>query len=544
MRIARVSRANDKPVTVLHDCVVAASGHASEEKIADAHAVARDTFIREIKGDFAFLLYDRKRDRLIVACDVVGGRTASFFWNGDVLLVATRALALLRHPAVPKKFDRVYRAHALADFWSQAAGTTAFESIRRLRPGHALVLENAKLEERRLDRLALDARDASLRGERACVAFRDVLDVVVRERVERDACVALSGGLDSTTVASSIGRVFGSIRAISIVDSKAPHTDEHEAVDAFRQTTKLALHTVDAAEDVPFAEQDRAFPIADDPATLSWAFAPTKHRLALRAKELGATSLVDGEGGDEIFDVCVRGSELSVAREPRAFFSYLRRKRNPARVLIDEMIAPRSETLSDFLTTQRRLDWFAPWMTSSFRNDPATRRARKEREKWLFLPRFAIAFPRTIEIAAAVGSSAAARLAHDAVGLESVSPLLDRRVVEFFARLPAEEKIDGKSAKRFLRRASSSPAIANREKDSRLYDAIARRAFDSPAKRERLVERVMTSPASDAVDARELGCGLSAIANDPAAAPLVERSAAVIQYAIWSQAVAREYGVE
>jgi asparagine synthase (glutamine-hydrolysing) len=545
IRIARVARKKADPIALVHGCVVVAEGHVSEARIAAAYAKCGNAFMREITGDFAFALYDVARDRLVVGCDVVGGRTASYFWNGESLVVATRMLALLRHPAVPKKFDRVYRAHALSDFWAQAAGTTAFESIRRLRPGHAIVLENAKLDVRRIDRLALDETDAQpLRGERACDAFRDLLDVVVRERVDENACVALSGGLDSTTVASSISRNFGSINAISIVDSKRPDSDEHEAIAAFAKSTLVHLHEIDSADDVPFTTAEDESPIADDPAVLSWALSETKRRLAAHAKAIGATAIVDGEGGDEIFDVCVRGGEIDFKREPRALLSYLGHAKNPARVLLDEILAPRFETLSDFLSTHRKNDWFAPWMRASFRNDPATCIATKERKKWLFLPRFAIAYPRTIEIAAAQGSNAAARLACDAVGIDSVSPLVDRRIVEFFSRLPASEKFDGESSKRFLRRASSSPEIAARPKDTRLYDAIALRAFANASRREQLVERVMSSPGiGDDVDARELRRGFATIADHPSHTPLVELAAAVIQYAIWSQRVSREYGV-
>lgn len=545
IRLARVARTR-RAVTEHAGAVVVAEGEIDEEKIAIDYAKRGIDCTRQFSGDFAFALYDLARARLLVACDVVGGRTASFFWDGRVLVAATRTLAVLHHPSAPRKFDRVYRAHAVSDFWAQAAGCTAFEAIRRLRPGFALVLEHGACDVRRIDRLSLD-RDAptqTMRGEQACEAFRDLLDVVVRERVDQKSCIALSGGLDSTTVASSVHRVFGSIEALTIVDSTHPELDEHEAVAEFTAGSSIREHHVDAANDVPFDDGSAASPIADDPAVLSWAFSATRSRLWQRAKDLSFETVVNGEGGDEIFDVCVRATELGLRHDASALVGYLRAREDWRRVFVEEILAPRSALLRAGLAGHRNVAWFAPWMRPSFQSDRATQRARKEREKWLFLPRFAIAFPASIEIAAAVGSNAASKLAQDVIGVRTISPLLDRRIIEFFARLPPTEQIDPKASKSFLRRASSCAAIASRTKDTRLYCDLTARAFADHARREFLAERVLRSVGiGDDVDPRKLRDGFCAIARGEPGAPLVELAAALIQYAIWSDAVARSHGL-
>jgi hypothetical protein len=95
-----------------------------------------------------------------------------------------------------------------------------------------------------------------------------------------------------------------------------------------------------------------------------------------------------------------------------------------------------------------------------------------------------------------------------------------------------------------LRRASTSDAIAARAKDTRLYCDLAARAFGDESRREHLVERVIHSAGiGDDVDPEKLRAGFDTVAAGEPGAPLVELAAAVVQYALWSDEVARKYGV-
>src|SRR5262249_7069585 len=178
LRIARTARGgassnHDTANRVADDCVVALDGGLDgedqpERRIAEAYQKRGVECGAELRGSFCFVLWDRRRKRLLSCSDPVGTRTIAYTFDGRTFLAATRVLSLLRHPRAKRRFDRLYTTHVLADTWCQPAGLTPFESIRRLRPGHVLVVEQGSVSE---------VRVASLRCEkRAYPSDRDALD--------------------------------------------------------------------------------------------------------------------------------------------------------------------------------------------------------------------------------------------------------------------------------------------------------------------------------------------------------------------------------
>jgi asparagine synthase (glutamine-hydrolysing) len=171
------------------------------ELLLHAYVAWGDGLLGELIGDFAFVLWDSRRQRLLAARDQLGVAQL-FYARADAAVILGNTLeSLLCHPGVPATLDD----HALADaalftvFLDEAA--TAYASIRRLAPGHKLVCDRHGVQIKRYWALPPPARLRYRRPGDYVEHFRTLFDEAVADRLRTDrAGSQLSGGMDSTSI--------------------------------------------------------------------------------------------------------------------------------------------------------------------------------------------------------------------------------------------------------------------------------------------------------------------------------------------------------
>lgn len=160
-------------------------------------------------GDFALVLWDKEKHRLLLACDHMGMRTLYYHRGADFVAFATTYPALLALPGVPKKLDEPY----LADFLilnTPHPQTTFYQGIQRLPSASAAIFDTGGL---RLHRYWSPEPQSRLRlssDEEYVEAAREQLDraVACRLRAKDGIAATMSGGLDSSAVAASAARLL------------------------------------------------------------------------------------------------------------------------------------------------------------------------------------------------------------------------------------------------------------------------------------------------------------------------------------------------
>jgi asparagine synthase (glutamine-hydrolysing) len=158
-------------------------------------------FVHELNGQFALALWDGPRQRLVLARDHVGMRPLHYTVTPQRLAFASEAKALLALPELAAHLN----AAALSDvfsLWAPRAGSTLFQGIESLPPGHLGIWQQQRLTLQRWWDWSLDtAPPASLAQQDA---LADELEALLRDAValqlQADVPVAayLSGGLDSS----------------------------------------------------------------------------------------------------------------------------------------------------------------------------------------------------------------------------------------------------------------------------------------------------------------------------------------------------------
>jgi asparagine synthase (glutamine-hydrolysing) len=194
---------------------LSARGHAfrtrsDTEVILKSYEAFGEACVEQLRGMFAFALWDRPRRRLVLARDRLGKKPL-YYWHRDGLfLFASELKALLGHPAVARTLDWDALHHYLA-FGYTPRERSIFADIAKLPPGHTAVLADGRL---RLARYWTLPSGGAATAERIAPAdaprlVRHELREAVRLRLESDVPlgVFLSGGIDSSAVVASMREV-------------------------------------------------------------------------------------------------------------------------------------------------------------------------------------------------------------------------------------------------------------------------------------------------------------------------------------------------
>jgi asparagine synthase (glutamine-hydrolysing) len=155
--------------------------------------------VQELRGMFAFALWDPDRRRLLLARDRVGIKPLYYARDGDGLVFASEIKALLLHPRVSHDVDEA----AISQFLTYQyipGPRTAYAAIKTLPPAHILVAENGGVTLRRY--WSLREAPPSPPDPRWREELVSTLEESVRLHMRSDVPVGalLSGGIDSSLV--------------------------------------------------------------------------------------------------------------------------------------------------------------------------------------------------------------------------------------------------------------------------------------------------------------------------------------------------------
>jgi asparagine synthase (glutamine-hydrolysing) len=508
--------------------------------------------ILHLHGDFSFVLWDIDRRRLVAASDPSGKRCLAYFCDGRALGIASRALSLLRHPRILHRFDPLYFAHILGNFWSMPPGITAFRQIRRIRPFHALVLEDDRLVERRLKRPSSDSERKHGEGDYT-ERFWELVRSATQARFAgpSETCLALSGGLDSSVVGTALARRVPEFHAFSLITSQAAGAEDARAIEAFcKHHPGVRWHAVPIDQDPVWERADPGAPISDDPIVDGDALRRARLRFARSMREHGFSAALDGSGGDELFSMSRRVNDLVLGHHWSTFARTLALHHRRRALLWRGLVVPRLPDWGRSLwgwRERRRLEPQLPWLRDAFWTSPTALEAREQAEAWAAVGSSEEALAQIHEDPVNVGSRNEQRMVARHAGLELLSPMLDESVIELAASLPANLNWDGVRSKPFLRNVARDflpAAIADREKDVVLYkflqDEALRSQSDWPEVRA-LFDG--TSVLGDHVDVESvIECLRQFQSGVTVPRVVVDASYSLIAVARWARDVGQAYG--
>ncbi|HWP45677.1 MAG TPA: XrtA/PEP-CTERM system amidotransferase [Candidatus Limnocylindrales bacterium] len=252
---------------------------------------------RYMRGMFAIAIWDEREKKLLLARDRVGKKPIFYFYDGSRIIFASEMKAILKVPNLPREID----LEALSDYFSLLyipVPKSIFKHIRKVRPGHYLVVSNNTLREVEYWDISF-AHPRDLTEEEWCAHILETYREAVRIRLISDVPLGafLSGGIDSSSVVALMSQLMGGpvitssigfeeeeyneLNYARIVASKF-NIEYHEQIvrpDAVGILDKLAWHY-----DEPFADSSAI---------------PTYY--VSKAAREHVTVALSGDGGDENF---------------------------------------------------------------------------------------------------------------------------------------------------------------------------------------------------------------------------------------------------
>jgi asparagine synthase (glutamine-hydrolysing) len=436
------------------------------ETIVHAYEEFGDSCVERLRGMFAFAIWDARAERLFVARDRAGEKPLYYtLTRGGSFVFGSELKCLLEHPEVRRDVDPAALDSYLT-FGYVPEPQSVFRDIFKLEAGMRLVFEGGKFTTGQYWDFPTRP-DPAPRDEAACVEeLRALLDDAVRAMLVADVPLGafLSGGVDSSTIVGLMSRATNApVKTFSIgfredsfdelkyarLAAKHFQTDHRELIvtpEVCQLVDELILHF-----DEPFADQSSI---------------PT-YLVSKLARE-HVKVVLSGDGGDELFAgytrYAVERRRNLFARLPR----FLRRgflppvsRRLPhgarGRNFIHNVALDATERYIDNVSVFNDLAKPALY-TADFRRalagseSPAARfRAVAER------------CPSGYPLARMLYLDSKTYLPGDiltkvdrmsmAVSLEARVPLLDHRLIEFAARLPASLKMRGAESKYIFKRA-------------------------------------------------------------------------------------------
>ena len=255
--------------------------------------------VHHLRGMFAFALWDKHRQTLLLARDRMGEKPLYLCEKDGVLFFASELKAFLRSGVAPFKLD----ATAIDSYFHYQyvpEPATPIQGVRKLKAGSILTVSarpwmvRETVYWRMEDAPPLEGNPAELiRAE-----LETISSLVIRSDVP--VGIALSGGLDSSAIAALTARKYpGTMHAFSAGYSGRPHTDERADAKAWANHLRMPFHEVE----ISTPQVIRSFPNVvgwqDDPIADLSSFGYWS--VAKPAREHGVPVLLQGQGGDELF---------------------------------------------------------------------------------------------------------------------------------------------------------------------------------------------------------------------------------------------------
>lgn len=422
-------------------------------------------------GMFAFVIYDRTKEEVILCRDRAGVKPLYYYWHNNVLLFGSELKSLCSYPGFPREID-VNSVSLFLQYSYIPAPYTVYKNTHKLKPGNWLHLSLHKKEPVLTEYWnVLNAYRQPLTdmSEHAIIEHTEqLMKSAYKYRMVADVPVGvfLSGGYDSSSVAAILQASSGTrIKTFTIGykeqafdESKearkiAHHlgTDHNEWIIGASDAREI-LHQLPDIYDEPFADNSTV------PTTLVSMLASKQVKVALSA-----------DGGDEIFAGYNKFSQS--LRYSHSFPKGVQGLVSKAMGLINPEVIPYFNKKYNFATRyeKMKLIWASgkPQEAMKYISQYIT-----EREAAGFLGSSVTACKTNFDMNGELNNinDPLNRLlsvdyktflvdnnlvkvdrATMSVGIEGREPMLDHRLVEFLATVPASIKVKGNVNKYILK---------------------------------------------------------------------------------------------
>ncbi len=422
-------------------------------------------FIEQIDGQFAFAIIDRNENKVILGRDRFGIEPLYYYFDAKKIIFGSTLRSLIGTGEVKKELN-LHAVYQFLQFCYNPALYTFYKNIHKLRPGHYLIFNGNNVKVEPYWQLSFRT-DQTKSEEEFCHDLIELLKDAVKSRIDKSTKrgVFLSGGMDSSTMTALISESARNRLTTFSFRCRGESFDEsHYAkivADYFRTRHYLTEYKPEDVELMTEIVKWMDEPFCDVGINIATY-------LLGRAAQHKVNCIYSGDGGDELFG----GHPVYVADKAAQMLSFI-----PS-FLLKPLFAfgntlPDSDQKKNFIVKAKRFSesfqypselmshrWRIYYTPNELRKlihddlssqissyDPfqVILRFNKEADGKDILSRSIYSDYQTV-----VGFYLRRMGLLKHLGIESRFPLLDRRLVEYAARIPSKLKIKGNSDSKYI----------------------------------------------------------------------------------------------
>ncbi len=274
------------------------STHTDTEVIVHLYEEHGADCVKKLRGMFAFALYDERAGRLLLARDRLGIKPLHYALDNGSLLFASEMRAILAVRPDLAQVDQAALLHYMY-FGYIPDPATAFQSIRKLPPGHLLEFEKGQIRLRQYWDFPQYGTYEPAGEEELLEELEFRLAEAVRIRLIADVPLGamLSGGMDSSTIVALMARATSEpVKTFSIGFRQADFNEAPYArivAQKFGTDHHELILEPDILETVEMLTRHMEEPFGDS------SMLPTYFISSLARQNV--TVALSGDGGDEAF---------------------------------------------------------------------------------------------------------------------------------------------------------------------------------------------------------------------------------------------------
>ncbi len=433
--------------------------------------------VNQLNGMFAFIIYDKNKNKLFIARDHFGIKPLYFHNDESYLIFGSEIKAILQHPEIKAEpnFDAV---NQYITFQYVLGSDTLFKNIFKLLPGHQMSvnLNSMDISVRKYWEPSFKVDDHHTE-EYFVHELKSLLNDTINIQLRSDVPVGsyLSGGMDSSIVTMLASKKFeGNFKSFTGAFKEGEEFDETKYAREVAKESNSQLLEIYPTEDEFISLLPKLIYHLDEPAAGPGLF-PQYMVSKLAAQNVKV--ILGGQGGDEIFggyaryvvaylEQAIKGAIYQSTEEDEHIVSlnsiipnlpylhnYMPMMREFMKTnafgemderyfkLIDRRNGSSDLYTNEFLSTYKKEE-----ILSQFKklfNNPDTKSFYNKMTHFDMTS----SLPALLQVEDRVSM---------AVSIESRVPLLDRRIADLIASMPAAMKFKGAEMKYILKKATNN----------------------------------------------------------------------------------------
>ncbi|MEO9210115.1 MAG: asparagine synthase (glutamine-hydrolyzing) [Ginsengibacter sp.] len=258
-------------------------------------------FVNLLNGMFAFIIYDKNKNKIFVARDHFGIKPLYWYHDSKLIAFASEIKALLVHPDIPAESDKDNLYEYLTFQFITGEGTM-FNNIFKILPGHFLSIDLNNYDFTSVKYWEPNFKIDQFHTEAYFIAeLERILEETVSQQLRSDVPIGtyLSGGIDSSFVTIMAAKLLGKpIKSFSGAFKEGPEFDELQYARIAAKQANAELFEIFPTEQEFIDLVPKLIYHLDEPVAGPGLF---PQYIVSRLASKHVKVILGGQGGDEIF---------------------------------------------------------------------------------------------------------------------------------------------------------------------------------------------------------------------------------------------------